>query len=333
MTKDQPSPKTQSMSMRWTHYNAETIAVEEHMAWDPSLLHAPGEVAWLDVVAPHQELLNQMVLDMDWHPLIKEYHSMAGQRPSFYALDQHLLISARMLSETDADAEDESIAIVLGEGYLVSFQEREGDAFHPVRERLTNNIGALRKRKADQLLYRVLDALCDPYFLVAESLEEAMEDMQETIEAGELDEVPAKLRQFRAAISSHRRSVAPLRDVIAGLIKSESPLLSKAVYGWLRELHQQSMLLVDTSEQLRERLSDLQAHYQVAQNDRLNETMRLLTIVSTFFIPLTFLVGVYGMNFEHMPETKWSFGYPMFWGLSILLALGMAIAFRRRGWF
>jgi magnesium transporter len=175
--------------------------------------------------------------------------------------------------------------------------------------------------------------ICDPYFLVAESLEEAMEDQLEAIESGALNEAPAELRQLRLAISKYRRSVTPLRDVIAGIIKSESSLLSKPSQHWFRELHQQSQLLVETSEQLMGQLADVQSQFQVAQNDRLNSTMRLLTIVATFFIPLTFLVGVYGMNFDHMPETKWTYGYPMFWGVCVVMAVGMAVAFRRRGWF
>jgi magnesium transporter len=292
-----------------------------------------GRIRWLDIVAPDKALLADLAARLEWHPLARDFNEVAGRRPSLYELDRHLLVTARMLAIHEDRLHHEMVGLVLGPDYVVTLQEEPEDVFEPVRERIRNKIGWTRSRGSDHLLYRLLDAICDQYFLVGEYLEERAEDLMEAIEDEAPDDAPERIRALRDDVTRFRRAIAPLRDVLYSLAKSETPMIGRPVQVFLRDVHQQTLQLVEMGENLREQLTELQARHHLAISERLNGTMKLLTVVSTFFIPLTFLVGVYGMNFTYMPELDWPWAYPAFWGLSLLISVGMLVGFRRRGWF
>lgn len=292
-----------------------------------------GYVNWLDIVAPDKPFLSELADFFALHPLARDFNEVAGRRPALYEFDGHLMVTARMIAVEGLGTRSEVVGLILGPGYVITLQEEPEDVFEPIRERLRQKIGWIRMRGADHLLYRLLDAICDQYFLVAEYLEDRTEDLMEGIENDTLADVPSAIRELREAVTSFRRAVAPLRDALASLVKSETPLIGRPVHIFLRDVHQQSLQLVEMGDSLREQHMELQSRYHLAVSERLNGTMKLLTVVSTFFIPLTFLVGVYGMNFTHMPELDWSWGYPAFWVAAVIIAGGMLIGFRRKGWF
>jgi magnesium transporter len=325
-------PRPDQPQMRLFRYREEDFTETDIDALSDLPNHA-GFVHWLDIVAPDKPFLSQLADHFTLHPLARDFNEVAGRRPALYEFDGHLMVTARMIAVEGLGTRSEVVGLILGPGFVITLQEEPEDVFEPIRDRLRQKIGWIRMRGSDHLLYRLLDAICDQYFLVGEYLEDRTEDLMEGIESDTLDDVPGDIRKLREAVTSFRRAVAPLRDALVNLLKSETPLIGRAVHVFLRDVHQQSLQLVEMGDSLREQHMELQSRYHLAVSERLNGTMKLLTVVSTFFIPLTFLVGVYGMNFTHMPELDWLYGYPLFWLLSLAIAAGMLIGFRRKGWF
>jgi magnesium transporter len=292
-----------------------------------------GWVHWLNVVAPDKTLLHDLAKRFGLHPLARDYYDVAGSRPALYEFDNHLLLTARTISLEGNVLRSEIMGLVIGPGYLLSLQEDQKDVFDSVRNRIREKIGWIRMRGSDHLFYRLLDAITEAYFLVAEHLDEDAELLMDQLEQGENPDIPGQIRTLRQSAVEFRRAVTPLRDVLAALIKSDSKLLSDPVRVFLRDVHQQSIQLVEIAQTQLDQIKEIQDRHHLLVNERMNETMKVLTVVTAFFIPLTFLVGIYGMNFHYMPELDWKYGYPLFWVLSLLITGGMFWMFKRKRWF
>ena len=293
----------------------------------------PDLVNWLDVVGVHDtELLAGIGEAFELHPLTREDIASVGQRPKIEFFDGYVYIVLRMLSLQEGGLEQEQVSLVLGERGLLVFQETPGDVFESVRERIRQQKGRISKLHADYLAYALMDAVVDTYFSLLEGYSDRLEDLEEAIYANPTPVVLAKLNTLKRELLFIRKAVWPLRDLLAALEREESPLFSAPVLTYLRDVYDHSIRIIETVELLRELLLGLHETYRSNLSFRMNEVMKVLTVIGTIFLPLTFLVGVYGMNFDVMPELHWPWAYPVLWLIMIGVATGMILYFRRRNW-
>lgn len=296
---------------------------------------APG-LTWVDVNGIHDvELIARLGERFNLHPLLLEDVVSAHQRPKFEVHGEHLYLVFKMLlrSEEGDEIEMEQLSVVIGDGFVLTFQERERDTFDPVRRRLTDPASRLRQHGADFLAYALVDTVVDNYFAVLEWLGDRIEELEDRlVESPE----PATLREVydvKRTLVQLRHAVWPLRDALAAMGRGDTPLVQPATQPYLRDVQDHTLRVIDTIETYRDMAATLIEMYLSGTSHRLNQVMRVLTVVATLFIPLTFIVGVYGMNFRHMPELEWYWGYPVIMALMAVLLGGMAVFFKVKRWF
>jgi magnesium transporter len=328
--------------LSWT---GEELLEERDVTLDAALDHlrdarAAGRTAWLDVVGLHDtDLIERIGAELALHPLTLEDVASVGQRPKFEAYDDYLFLVARMLSlaehgeEAAARLEDEQVSFVVARDVLVTFQERPGDVFDPVRDRLRAGKGRIRGRGPDYLAYALLDVLIDTGFGILEHYGDEAERLEDAIFADPRPPSLVRLQALRRDTLALRRAVWPLRDVLASLARDEGGLVTDPVRTFVRDALDHAVQAIDAVETLRELLGGLHDAYLSGVSHRMNEVMKVLTVIATIFIPLGFLVGVYGMNFVWMPELRLPWAYPVLWGIMISIAVSLAVYFRRRGWW
>jgi magnesium transporter len=300
----------------------------------PAMENWPG-VTWINVSGVSQaDHLERLGESFKLHPLVLEDILNVDQRPKVEDYEDYLYIVLKAISsqpERD-EIEAEQISLVLGPNYVLSFHETSDDMFKPVRERLVAAKGRIRKAGADYLAYALMDLIVDNYFVTLEQFGDRVEFMEDEVVRRA---VPATLQMVHH-LKNHmiilRRSLWPLREVIALLERRESPLISEATAVYFKDVYDHTIIAIDTVETYRDILSGLLDIYLSSVSNRLNEVMKVLTIIATIFMPLTFLAGVYGMNFKYMPELQWHYAYFGLWGIMILLAGCMALYFRKRKW-
>ncbi len=299
-----------------------------------ALRDRPG-VTWIDATGlGDPDGLHRLCEHFGVHPLVQEDLVNTTQRPKSEAYGDHLLLICRMLRHDASGAlAPEQISLVLGDGWLLSFQERPGDVFDPVRQRLRQNRPRLRGGGSDYLAYALLDAVVDGYFVVVEALAERVEDLEDDLIERPASVDLATLHRLKRQLIAVRRAVWPLREVVADLVRDETPLLHADMPLFLRDVADHALQVADAVDSLRDILGGLQDLHLATVSNRMNEVMKVLTIMGSLFIPLTFLAGIYGMNFEHMPELGWRWSYPAFWLVLLGLGTGLLAWFRRRGWF
>jgi len=294
-----------------------------------------AKVSWINVDGVHDvQKVERMGGGFGLHPLVIEDLVHTGQRPKLDDYESHLFIVLRMLrwnAEAD-EIDDEQVSIVLGPSWVLSFQERQGDVFDPIRERLMSNRGRIRKLGADYLAYALIDAVVDHYFAVLEALSDRIETLGEEMTTDPKRQDLEAIRYLKRELLFMRKSVWPLREVLASLQREESHLFSPSVRPYLRDLYDHTIQIIDTVETFRDIVSGLMDIYLSSVSNRMNEVMKVLTIIATIFIPLSFIAGIYGMNFDLMPELRWKFGYFGALGLMLAVAIGMLFYFRRKRW-
>jgi magnesium transporter len=256
------------------------------------------------------------------------------QRPKLEDYEGYLFVVLKRLGfdRREGRVSESQVSIVLGAGFVLSFQESGGPLFEPVRQRIRGTRGRLRKLGPDFLLHALIDCVVDEYFGVLEQVGEEIERLEEQILDRPSPVAMRTLHRLKRELIALRRSVWPLREVIGGLDRSDSTLLSPGVELYLRDVYDHTIHVIDTVESYRDTLSGLLDVYLSSLSNRMNEIMKLLTIISTIFIPLTFIAGVYGMNFRHMPELEWRWGYFAVLGGMLAVALALVVFFRRRRW-
>ena len=222
--------------------------------------------------------------------------------------------------------------MILSSNFVISFQEEIGDVFEPIRDQLRNNRGRIRKRGSDYLAYMLLDALVDSYFIILENIEDQIEALEPVLFTHAPVETLHTIHHLKREITFLRKSLWPLRDVIGHLERRESPLIQEKTILFLRDVYDHAVQVLDSIETFRDQLSVMLDIYLSNASNKMNEIMKVLTIIATIFIPLTFIVGVYGMNFKYMPEIDWHWGYPVIWIIMIAIGLAMAGYFRKKGW-
>ena len=293
-------------------------------------------VTWINVEGIHQaEVIEKLGSCHGIHPLVLEDILNTDQRPKMEDYGEYLYIVLKMLSYDDRKnrIDMEQVSLILGSNFVLSFQEgREGDVFDLVRDRIRNNKGRIRKTGADYLAYSLLDSVVDNYFVILEKLGERIERLEEALinhpETGTLREI----HDLKREMIFLRRAVWPLREVLGGLERGASSLVQEATELYLRDVYDHTIQVIDTIETFREMLSGMLDIYLSSVSNRLNEVMKVLTIIATIFMPLTFIAGIYGMNFKYMPELEWPWGYPLV--LLIMLGVGgtMVLYFRKKKW-
>ena len=289
-----------------------------------------ASVVWINVSGVHQmEVLETLGKHFALHPLLLEDVANTDQRPKLDDYDTYFFLVLKMLSLTPKkEICVEQVSLVLGSNYVVSFQENGTDVFQPVRERLRGGKGRLRQAGADYLLYALVDAIVDQYFAVLESLGEKIEAVQHAVVDDPLPQTLNDIHALKRQLLFLRRAVWPLRDVMNNLSRSDCPCLHEPTKVFFRDVYDHVVQIVDTIETLREMVSASLDIYLSSVSYRLNAVMRVLTVITTIFMPLSFIASIYGMNFDYMPELKWRFGYVG--ALAAMLAVGLGLYFYLR---
>lgn len=292
-------------------------------------------VTWINLDGIHNITeIEKLGQHYNIHPLVLEDILHTTQRPKIDEHDDYLFIVLKML-EFDNELNEvrpEQFSMVLFKNTVISFQENIGDVFNPLRERLRTSKGRIRKDGADFLAYCIIDSIVDHYFIVLEKISEKIEVLEEQILDKDDPSVAHTIHRLKREVILLRKSVWPLREVISILDRHESKLISVETRLFLRDVYDHTVQVIDTIESFRDILGGMLEIYLANVSNKMNQVMKVLTIISTIFIPLTFIAGVYGMNFKYMPELEWEMGYPLILVIMLLIALTLLAAFKRRGW-
>ncbi len=292
-------------------------------------------VTWINIDGIHKvDIIEKIGKNFGLHPLILEDIVNTEQRPKIEDFGDYMYIVLKMLyhDENTGEIKIEQVSLILGENFVISFQEREGDIFNPVRERIRKGKGRIRKMKADYLAYVLLDAIVDSYFFILEKTGEQIEDLEEKVVSQPKPETLQEIHKLKRMMIFLRRSVWPLREVISIIERGESSLIQESTRIYLRDVYDHTIQVIDSVETFRDMLSGMHDTYLSSISNRMNEIMKVLTIIATIFIPLTFIAGIYGMNFKFMPELDLSWGYFAVWIVMGAVAVLMVIFFRRKKW-
>ena len=328
--------KTEKVRLRLIDYDNESIQEKELDRIEDAFAYAAEPpVTWVNVDGLHDVSVAQAVAErFGVHPLAMEDVLSPTQRPKVEDYDDHFLVIVKMLSfdgETDSISA-EQLSLVVSPNYLFSFQERPGDVFEPVRERLRQGRPRIRGRGPDYLAYALIDAVVDNYFKVLEQVGDRIEELESAAMEDPEIEVMHRIHHLRGEVLVLRRAVWPLRETLGQMYRGEIPHISEETQLFLRDVYDHCVQVIDTAETLREVLSGAMDLYMSGVSNRMNEVMKVLTIIATIFIPLSFFAGLYGMNFEYMPELGVRWAYPVLLVAMATLAGGMVWYFRRRGW-
>ncbi len=293
----------------------------------------PGKTTWINVEGLHNvELVREFGTRLGLHPLTLEDILHTRQRPKLEEYEEYLYAVVRMLN-WDGDLLSEQVSLILTPDLVITFQERQGDVFDPVRERIrTGGHGRIRRLGTDYLFYALVDIIVDNYFHILEGMGDQVEELSLRVLADPDSNQMREIQQMKARMVRLRRSVYPLRDVINRIEKANPKLMGPDTGIYLRDVYDHTIQVIESVETLRDSTSGLVDLYLSSVSNRMNEIMKVLTIIATIFIPLTFIAGIYGMNFENMPELKWPPGYFAALTLMLLIAAGMVYYFRRKGW-
>lgn len=296
---------------------------------------------WINIEGVHEvDIIEKIGKHFDLHPLLLEDIVNTEQRPKMEDYGEYIFIVLKMLSYPTDPADDEKtneikaeqVSVIFGSNFVISFQEGiKGDVFDPVRERIRNGKGRIRKMGADYLAYSLMDAIVDNYFTILEKLEEKIEET-ESLATNPTPETLQAIHHLKREMIFLRRSVWPLREVIGCLERGESPLIHEPTRIYLRDVYDHTIQIIDSIETFREMLSGMLEVYLSSISNRMNQIMKVLTIIATIFIPLTFVVGIYGMNFKYMPELEWRWGYFIVMALMAIIGVFMLIYFRKKRW-
>ncbi len=268
------------------------------------------------------------------HPLIQEDIVTTNQRPKIDEYEEYLFIVFKMLHYDDEEhLTNEHVSMVMGKDYVITFQEAEGDVFGDLRERLEHGKGRIRGSGSDYLMFALLDAVVDNYFTVIEFLSNKLELLEDKLFGDQEDpNITEEIQDLKKEILKIRKAVVPLREVVNRLEKIETPLIEERTNKYIRDLYDHIIQVNESVEIYRDMIWGLMDMYMSTISNKMNEVMKVLTIMASIFIPLTFMAGIYGMNFENMPELHFRYGYYYLWGVMICVFFGMLWYFKRKKW-
>jgi len=293
-----------------------------------------GTITWINIDGlANTEVIEKIGRHFAIHPLILEDILNTEQRPKMEDLGSYLYLNLKMLMLAGPEKEirAEHVSMIIGPHHLISFQETVGDVFDPVRDRIRRD-GRIRKNGPDYLAYALIDDIVDNYFIVMEQIQERVENLEEELVVHPLQQSLRKINGLKKEMIYLRKAVWPLRELITGLERTDSPLIQESTHIYLRDVYDHTIQVIDTLETLRDMVSGMLDIYLSGLSYKMNEIMKVLTLIATIFIPLTFVAGVYGMNFHYMPELTWEYGYITVWGVMIAIVIVMLSYFRKREW-
>ncbi len=326
--------KSEKVTITAFHYTGTNC--EEQQLNQPDHLVPPADesVIWVNVGGVHKtDVLESFGKQFSLHPLLLEGIANTDQRPKLDDYETYLFLVMKMLTMTERqDVVVKQVSLVMGRNFVLSFQENGTDVFQPVRDRLRGGKGRLRQSGADYLAYALVDAIVDQYFAVLESVGEKIESLQQVVVADPKPDTLRNIHALKRQLLFLRRAVWPLRDVMNNLSRADCPFLQHNTKVFFRDVYDHVIQIVDTIETLREMVAASLDIYLSSVSYRLNAVMRVLTVITTIFMPLSFIASIYGMNFEHMPELKSEWGYPIVLGVMALVGAGMLVIFRNKRW-
>jgi magnesium transporter len=329
--------KVDKIRIRVIEFDEETINESEFETIKECLpSQEKRTVTWINIDGLHDVgLMEEIGKHFGLHPLVMEDILHTDQRPKMEDFEDYIFIVAKMLSfdKERKELKAEQLSLILGENYVVTFQERVGDVFEPVRERLRKGKGRVRRMQSDYLAYALIDAVVDHYFIVLEKIGETVESLEEELITNPTPETLQSIHRLKRELIFLRKSVWPLRELISGLERGEASLIQEKTTVFLRDVYDHTIQVIDTVESLRDMVSGMLDVYLSSLSNRMNEVMKVLTIIATIFIPMTFIAGIYGMNFEMMPELKWPWGYPLVWCIILAIGIVMLGYFKNKKWF
>jgi magnesium transporter len=329
--------KIEKVKITLTEYdekNVETCEINSVEEIDP-YTDTP-QVTWVDVAGLHDtELIKQIGEKFNIHPLVLEDILNTETRPKIEMADDYIFIAMKMLTYNSSDnqIDTEQVSFILGNSFVFSFLEKSDNIFNPIKDRITNNYGRVRKQASDYLFYALMDVVVDQYFLLLEQIEQNIELLDDEVITNADRSQIEKIYNLKNKLLLTRRSLWPLRELFTRLIREESKLINKKIVPYLRDLLDHTIQITETIELQREITNGLMETHLSMMSYKMNEVMKVLTVIATIFIPLTFIVGIYGMNFPNMPEMQWPWAYYALWGVMICVVLFMIYYFKRKKWF
>lgn len=312
-------------------YSEEKLSGADQLA---SYSFAQG-ISWLNVTGVHDETVIQEIGKIfSIHPLVLEDIANTTQRPKVEEYDEYLFVVLKMVSVDKESVATvmEQVSLIVGEHFVISLQEREGDVFDALRDRIRHAKGRVRKMGSDYLLYGIVDSVVDNYFAVLENIGTAIEEQEDRLLNSPDQELLDNIYGLKRELVFLRKSIWPMREVMNVLQHSDHLTIKHATIIFFRDVYDHTIQVVDAVETFRDMMTSMLDLYLSTVSNKMNEVMKVLTIFAAIFIPLTFIAGVYGMNFEFMPELKWKMGYAGWWVVVVLLAGGMLIYFKRKKW-
>ena len=292
-------------------------------------------MTWININGVHDpEIIERIGKQFKIHLLVLEDILNTGQRPKYDDFDDYIFVVLKMLyyDAENSEIAVEQVSLIIGENYVISFQEKEGDVFNPIRDRIRSAKGRIRKMKADYLAYALLDAVVDNYFLILEKIGDKVEHMEEELVENPTPHILQTVHNLKRETLYLRKFIWPLREVISNLERGESSLINDSTRIYLRDVYDHTIQVIDTVETLRDMISGILDIYLSSLSNRMNEVMKTLTIFAAIFIPLTFIAGLYGMNFEYMPELKIRWAYPALLGVMFVIGISFVIYFKKKKW-
>jgi magnesium transporter len=288
---------------------------------------------WVQVRGLHDiEKLKELWDEFNFHPLIQEDILNTRQRPKVEDYGDQIFVVLKMLYIEDGQLQQEQVSLVFSDKFIFSFQESERKIFSPIKERLELDNTRMRKGNSDYMAYALMDVIIDYYFEALEEVNTKIEDIEDVLWSDSDNDTLADIHHSRRMLIQFRKSVWPLRDSVNSLLRNESPIVHDETKLFIRDTYDHIVQIVDNLDNNRELISGLHDMYMTNISNKMNEVMKVLTIIATIFIPLTFIAGIYGMNFSYMPELQWEWSYPVVWGIMIITTIGMIIYFKRKNW-
>jgi len=327
--------RTQKVRISLIEYNETEFIEKDFYDLSECMSHVEtGMVKWINVDGIHNvELIEAIGKRFNIHPLTLEDIVNPNQRAKFEDYENYVVSIMKMITHKDDEIHSEQLAVVLMDGLVISFQEVEGgDAFDYIRNRLRQGKGRIRKMGADYLAYALLDAVVDFYFTILEKMGDRIELLEEELMNEPTRETLQKLHHLKREMIYIRKAVWPMRELINNMERSETELIKPTTDIYLRDVHDHTIRVIDTVETYRDLLSGMMDIYLSSVSNKMNEVMKVLTIITTIFVPVTFIAGVYGMNFDFMPELHSHWGYPLTWGIMVTVIISLLIYFRNKKW-
>ncbi len=328
--------RTEPVHIHWVTYS-EAAVQEQDLTQNDNFSFSSSDptLTWVSIQGVHDIApLNHIATCFHLHPLVLEDLVNTEQRPKVEDYEQYIFLVLKNISwhENTRNIHTEQISLILGQNFVLSFQEGNHDVFHPVQSRLQSSKSQLRTHGSDYLFYALLDVVVDNYFFVLEALGEEIEALEERVMKQTGQESLHSLHELKREMILLRKSVWPLREVVGRLSREESAFVRPTTLVYFRDVYDHTVQVIETIETYREMLTSILEIYLTSLSNKLNEIMKVMAMIATLFIPLTLIAGIYGMNFKNMPELEWEWGYPIILSIMALCAGGMVLFFRKRKW-